>query len=311
MDLDEFVLLASSTDRYGPDELEAGLRTALYGIAGEAGSVVAEAKKWFRADGPPERLGRQVSEEIGDLLWYIAALCRRLGLDLSEVARQALDKNTQIWTDDLPPIPAYDVAYPDRQRLPRRLVVRFVQSQSADGYPEVRVFPQGEFAERYLARTERKQLGDPLNDNAIRDDGYRFHDVIHLAHAAVLGWSPVMRQLADCKRKDNPDVDRIEDGARAIAVEEGLSAFVFSYVEEEGFLRGRSHLDWELLKHIRRVVAGLEVASQPPVAWQRAYLQAFEVFRELRSIGSGVVTADLDLRTLTVVGELPEPNFGA
>ena len=33
------------------------------------------------------------------------------------------------------------------------------------------------------------QLGNDLGDNAAVEDGYRYHDVIHLAHATVLGWS--------------------------------------------------------------------------------------------------------------------------
>lgn len=299
MELNDFVALAAATDRYGDDEFEEGLRTSLYGVAGEAGSVVSEAKKWFRTGGPPEGVGAKVSEEIGDLLWYVAALARRLKLNLDEVTANTLEKNRQIWTDELPDVPTYDVGYPSDQRLPRQLAVRFVESIEDKGYAVVRMEPLGEFGDRYRARTERKNLGDPLNDNAIRNDGYRYHDVIHLSHAAVLGWSPVLRQLADCKRKDKPEVDRVQDGARAIAVEEGLSAFVFNYVEADGFLHGRQHLDWELLKHIRRVVRGLEVESQPFVAWQRAYLQAFDGFRNLKAHHGGEIVADLDTRTLT------------
>jgi hypothetical protein len=297
MELRDFVAAAATTDRYGPDELELGLRTALYGIAGEAGSVVSEAKKWFRAGGPPEGLGPQVSEELGDLLWYMAAVCRRLNLDLDTVAANALAKNHLIWTETLPPLPHYDEHYPDEQQLLRRFEVRFVEDEGP-GYPVVRVEPLGAFGERYRAWAARKHLGDPLNDNAIQDDGYRYHDVIHIAHATVLGWSPVLRQISGSKRKQDPNIDRIQDRARAVAIEEGLSAFVFNYVEPEGFLVGRSHLDWELLKHIRRVVGGLEVASQPPVAWQRAYLQGFAVFRQLLANGGGTVRADMDERTI-------------
>ena len=39
--------------------------------------------------------------------------------------------------------------------------------------------------------------------NNRRDDGYRFHDVVHLAYAAILGWSPVTRALLDCKRRSS------------------------------------------------------------------------------------------------------------
>ena len=36
-------------------------------------------------------------------------------------------------------------------------------------------------------------LGDRLTDNHLPEDDYRFHDVFHLAFAAVLGWSPTTR----------------------------------------------------------------------------------------------------------------------
>ena len=44
-------------------------------------------------------------------------------------------------------------------------------------------------------------LGNELTDNAYENSGYRYHDVFHLAYAAVLGWSPVRRQLMKQKRK--------------------------------------------------------------------------------------------------------------
>jgi hypothetical protein len=37
------------------------------------------------------------------------------------------------------------------------------------------------------------RVGDPLTDNAWSETGYRWHDTLHLAHAACLGWSPVFR----------------------------------------------------------------------------------------------------------------------
>lgn len=60
---------------------------------------------------------------------------------------------------------------------------------------------------------------------------YRFHDVFHLAYAAVLGWSPVLRALLKCKRKSHPWLDENQDGARAILIEEGISTFVFNHAK--------------------------------------------------------------------------------
>jgi len=63
-------------------------------------------------------------------------------------------------------------------------------------------------------------LGNVLGDNAHDDDGYGWHDAFHLAHMAVLGWSPVIRGLLGRTRKEDPATDDVEDGGRAIAIEE-------------------------------------------------------------------------------------------
>jgi len=47
-------------------------------------------------------------------------------------------------------------------------------------------------------------IGDPLTDNILDRDGYRFHDVFHFAHAAILHWSPTFRALIKQKRKSDP-----------------------------------------------------------------------------------------------------------
>jgi hypothetical protein len=47
-------------------------------------------------------------------------------------------------------------------------------------------------------------VGDPLTDNIADRDGYRFHDVFHFAHPAVLHWSPTFRALVKRKRKSDP-----------------------------------------------------------------------------------------------------------
>lgn len=298
MELDDFARLAKETDR--TENPERGLQIALYGIAGEAGSVVSEAKKWFRDGGLAPGLAARVEEELGDLLWYVASVANRVGLDLNQVAMRNLEKTAQMWAKDLPPPSAYDVDWPEDQRLPRQMAVRFVEDRSG-AFPVVRMEPLGELAVRVARERERKGLGDPLNDNSFMDDGYRYHDVIHLAHAAVLGWSPVLRALMGAKRKKHtPEIDRVEDGARAIATEEGLAAFVFNYLEPDGFLAHDDRLPWDLLKHIRRTVRGLEVQDQPPVAWERTYVQAFGVFRQLTDARGGVVEADLDVQELRI-----------
>ena len=300
MDLQEYVDRAAATDDLGSDEK--AIRIALFGIAGEAGEVVSEAKKFFRDDGPLPGLRDRVREELGDLLWYVALLARRLKLDLNDVAEKNLTKTGDLWPSTMPPLPDYDDHPHDRQKLPRRMTIEFAEDRSGE-IPVVRMMPQGELSERFDYKRDRErklgQLGDPLDDNAAIDDGYRYHDIIHLGHAAVLGWSPVLRALMGAKRKDVGDFDRVEDGARAIATEEGLTAFVFNYFEQFDF--EPDAFGWDLFKHVQRTVQKLEVASQPLIAWRSAYAQAFKIFPRLHESKGGVVECDLDARELRLV----------
>jgi hypothetical protein len=80
------------------------------------------------------------------------------------------------------------------------------------------------------------QVGDTLTDASFVADGYRFYDVFHLAHAAVLGWSPVSRSLLGRKRRSDPQIDEAEDGGRAIVIEEGIAALVFAYAASHNYL---------------------------------------------------------------------------
>lgn len=304
MDLNEFAERAALTDlATDPDR---GLQIVLHGLAGEAGSVVSEAKKWFREGYPPAGLAARVQEELGDLLWYVAAVANRLELDMNVVAEESLQKAAQAFLQEVPAPSRYDEGWPEQQRLPREFAVRFVEDESGP-VTVVRMEPLGDLASRLERERERKQLGDTLDDNLAVDDGYRYHDIIHLAHAAVLGWSPVLRALIGAKRKGpaptevSEHVDRTQDGARAVALEEGLAAFVFNFLEPDDFEGSEDLLTWDLVKHVRRTVRGLEVEDQPPVAWKDAYRQAFNCFRALRDARGGVVEVNLDAQTVAVV----------
>lgn len=64
------------------------------GLCGEAGEVSEKIKKIIR-DGNgevTEDKRTEILKEIGDVLWYIAALCSDLDADMGEVAQANLDK---------------------------------------------------------------------------------------------------------------------------------------------------------------------------------------------------------------------------
>lgn len=141
------------------------------------------------------------------------------------------------------------------------------------------------------------KIGDPLTDNIGEDDNYRFHDVFHLAYAAILGWSPVLRALLKCKRKSCPALDENQDGARAILIEEGISTLVFNHAKPHLFA-GAEGVDYRLLATIKDFVKGYEVDDQPFWAWERAILRGYDVFRELVAARKGRVTLDLAQRDI-------------
>ena len=64
------------------------------GLAGETGEVLNKVKKVYRDSGGvfTEELKKEIAKELGDVLWYAAALSRDLGIPLEEVAQATLTK---------------------------------------------------------------------------------------------------------------------------------------------------------------------------------------------------------------------------
>jgi NTP pyrophosphatase (non-canonical NTP hydrolase) len=64
------------------------------GLCSESGEIAGKIKKLHRdANGiiTPE-FTKSVSKELGDTIWYIASLCSELGLDMSTVAMENMEK---------------------------------------------------------------------------------------------------------------------------------------------------------------------------------------------------------------------------
>ena len=134
--------------------------------------------------------------------------------------------------------------------------------------------------------------------NHLPEDDYRFHDVFHLAYAAVLGWSPTIRALLKVKRKSLPEIDENEDGARANLIEEGVTTWIFETAKRHQFFANTPQLGFDLLKAVKNFVRGYEAEQLPLWLWERAILQGYAVFRELQLDRKGVVTADLTKRQI-------------
>jgi NTP pyrophosphatase (non-canonical NTP hydrolase) len=61
------------------------------GLASEAGEVAGKLKKKMR-DGEPYDFKDQMASELGDVFWYLAVLTDRMGLNLSDIAFDNLNK---------------------------------------------------------------------------------------------------------------------------------------------------------------------------------------------------------------------------
>jgi NTP pyrophosphatase (non-canonical NTP hydrolase) len=284
MDFRRYQREARQTNRIPADAHEI---TPLLGLAGEAGELLSEYKKHLRDQGMYPLRPHRIEEELGDLLWYISTVASQFGLDLDRIAERNLVKARDRWAElHSTPREPFDKRTKSTERFPRQFDVQFVQS-TAEQQVLVRGFVGAE------------QLGDPLTDNAYRNDGYRFHDVFHLGYAAVLGWSPVTRALLKRKRKSNRRIDNVEDGGRAIAVEEGISAFVFEYARDHNWLEGASRIDTDLLKMIKTATRHLEVSECTASEWERAILAGFDAWRVINKKQGGWVRVNLDKRTIT------------
>jgi NTP pyrophosphatase (non-canonical NTP hydrolase) len=184
---------------------------------------------------------------------------------------------------DFAALPVFDAEFPLDQRLP----IHF----------EITIDQRGK-AERSYLRWNGVFIGDPLTDNIRDRDGYRFHDVFHFAHAAILHWSPTFRALIKHKRKDDPEVDEAQDGGRAIVVEEGLTAWIFARAKDLNFFEGQKTISFDLLKTVQQFVAGYEVEACPLSLWEIAILKGYEVFRQVKENSGGIVVCDRSARTV-------------
>jgi NTP pyrophosphatase (non-canonical NTP hydrolase) len=237
---------------------------------------------------------RTINQVLGEIAWHVSALTSLYGLSLDEVAEGNHHKVSFRRQRDAP-TSLHDECYPESERFPHQFDVAFVTV----GPRRSRLYMNG------------RQIGNELTDNAYDDDGYRFHDVMHLANTAKLGWSPVFRSVLGRKRKSNPVTDEVEDGARAQIVEELIVKAIHSEglrvarqrdsTTPPGKLRlfsTRGDVTFKLLKSLQSFALGLEVHVNKSWEWEDAILEGSDVFHRLRQEGQGTVSVNLDVRSM-------------
>lgn len=292
MELNQYQRLANQTDQQPEAEpLAPDLRSImvpLLGMAGEVGELLGEHKKWLRNGESYKLFPERVKEELGDLLWYLSNVATKHGLTLEEVADFNLDKVRRRWQPNCTGrghIKLFDEDFPPTERLPRQMEI-YIEEESGIA----------------ITTVDGAEYGNPLTDNRYEDDGYRFHDICHLSYASILGWSPTLRALLRRKRRSDPRVDEVEDGGRAIVIEEGISAMVFSYAERRNFLEGAEGVSYDLLRTIKDMTSHLEVSARTEGDWERAITTGFDIWRQVKAKGMGRIHADLEQRIIELIG---------
>jgi NTP pyrophosphatase (non-canonical NTP hydrolase) len=285
MTFDEYQIEAAKTDKQGGIDKE-GVLVPLLGLAGEVGSLLTLYKKWLRDGDSSQIVGERIGDELGDILWYLATAARLGGINLSDIAERNLQKTRTRWLPQETPPQLFDEGFPITEQLPREFVA------------EIRDYDEGDRKRTELI-INGAQVGNHLTNNAYTDDGYRFHDVFHLSYAVLLGWSPVLRANLRVKRKSNAMADEIEDGGRAVAIEEGICALLFSYAQEHSFLEGVSVVDWSVLRTCQEMAAHLEVATRTLYEWEQAILCGYTVWRAVKNARGGTIKCNLADRGFT------------
>jgi hypothetical protein len=213
---------------------------------------------------------------------YLKAM-QSIGLSFAKIIKSNLIKTQGRFTvPDKDSLPDFDAKFPEEEQLPRYFEIHITQLKSGQSF----------------LRWNGVFIGSPLTDNIRNPDGYRFHDVFHLSHAAILHWSPTFRRLIKQKRKSDPDFDEAQDGGRAIVVEEGLTAWLYSYSKGLDYFEGHDSISFDALKTIQKFIQGYEVDKCPLKLWEDAILKGYSVFRQVRNNNGGIVIGDRENRTI-------------
>lgn len=293
-DMDEYQRQAQETDQHTAPGSPQRLAMPFLGLIEDAGDISRIYKEVIRSgDAIKEGQRSELEEKLGDILWFLTNIADKAGLQLGEIAKKNIKSTQDRWhtREELDLGELYDEKFPIEQRLPRKITINFRETP-----PDSRVM-------MFVIDGDGNEipLGDRLNDNSYENDGYRYHDVLHLAYYAILGWSPVMRSLLKRKRKQDKTVDEVEDGARATLLEEAVTAYIFQIASKPQYklFAEINSIDTKVLKTVRSITRHLEVKNKTLRQWEKAILTGYQIFRQITEHKGGRVSIDLNQRSIT------------
>lgn len=253
-------------------------------LAGEVGLLMTDHEAGRLENNQPALAGRLVA-----IMRTLINAANEAGVTLEAAAVKNLHKIFDRWPRERIYPKFLDASADPDEQLPRDLYVD--------------IFERKVRSQTYVfQKCNGINIGDRLSDNAMTVDDYRFHDVFHYAYVAVLAWSPVVRSLLRLKRKSDPKIDEVEDGARATLIEEGVATWIFGQaIELKYFVDVQiGELPFAMLKHVRQYVAGYEAEKIPLWIWEEAILQGYTAFRFLRQHRRGRIHIDMNNHCLTI-----------
>lgn len=262
------------------------------GIVGETGSVISELKKKIRDGESYLGFKKNLTEELGDVLWYIANIASQNNLKLEDIALANLKKIKDRWEDtDEESFIIYDDMYPVKEQFEREFEITF-KEYNEGGKTRVKILNK-----------KGKMVGDPITDNSYEDDQYRYHDIFHFGYIAYLGWSPVIRKLLRNKRKSKELIDEVEDGARSAITEELVTLLIFQHAQNHDLFKYTDRIDTEILTLVQKLVADIEIKDISKRQWETAILGSYKVFHMLVKNKGGRVMVSIKNRNLTYLGK--------
>ena len=262
------------------------------GIIGEIGSVVSQLKIKLRVGDSYVAYKSKLGEELGDVLWYLSTIASQNDLILEEIAERNLDKiKDRFLTDESASFADFDKSFPDNEKFPDEFEIEFI-SYEEDGKNKLKI----------MDKRTGNMIGDPLTDNTYEEDGYRFHDIFHYGYLAVLGRTPVVRELLHLKRKSVPNVDENEVGARSQIPQELISLSIYHHALDHNLLQYCTSVDSGLIKQVQNLVKNTEVKECSGKQWEKAILSSYEIFNKLRKNNGGRVLVSRKNRSLIYLG---------
>ncbi|MDA3451082.1 MULTISPECIES: pyrophosphatase [Acinetobacter] len=204
-----------------------------------------------------------------------------LNISFYEIVESNIKKTASRFLDGINEPIYFDEGFDEDEQIPREFEIHIILKNN-----------------KTYMKWNGVRIGDPLTDNHASKDGYKYHDVFHLAYAAILHWSPVFRALIKHKRKSNPFIDETQDGGRAIVIEEGISVWLYAQAKEHNYFENTSILSYDILKTIQQFIKGYEVEKCSLSLWEKAILEGYKEFNQLKEKGQGKIIGNLDKRTI-------------